>query len=100
MPEKNPKTFQTINAVRKEVEAALKQTLNDEGTIDILQLREKNKPLAEIFDIITLSKTWRDDPKPFAKEVARLIAARDTTNDLAIALKNLEAKLKPSRKRG
>lgn len=86
-----------IAELRKNIEAQLKASIADDGTVDLLKLRENSKPLAEIFDIITLSKTWRDDPKTFAKDVARMISARDDSSDLSSALEKLEAKLSPKK---
>lgn len=86
-----------IAELRKSIEAQLKASIADDGTVDLLKLRENSKPLAEIFDIITLTKTWRDDPKTFAKDVARMISARDDSSVLSSALEKLEAKLNPKK---
>lgn len=82
-----------IKALRESIESQLQSNLADDGTIDLLKLRENNPPLAEIFDVITLSKTWRDDPMAFSKDVARMMSARDDSSTLGAALQKLEAKL-------
>lgn len=82
-----------IIELRESIEAQLESNLADDGTIDLLKLRENNQALAEIFDVITLSKTWRDDPRAFAKDVARMMSARDSSSILGSALEKLEAKL-------
>ncbi|VXC39853.1 hypothetical protein PSEUDO9AZ_10722 [Pseudomonas sp. 9AZ] len=86
-----------IAELRKQIEAQLKSSIAEDGTVDLLKLRENNKPLAEVFDIITLSKTWRDDPKQFAKDVARMVSAREQDSDLSSALKKLETRLAPKK---
>ncbi|WP_155931353.1 hypothetical protein [Pseudomonas aeruginosa] len=86
-----------IGELREKIELQLQSSITEDGTVDLLKLRENNKPLAEIFDIITLSKTWRDDPRKFAKDVARMISARDSTSDLNFALEKLEGKLGPKK---
>ena len=93
------KSVLKIQDTKERVQKDLAASLNSEGTIDLLKLQENNKPLSEIFDIITLSKTWRDDPERYAKDVARLLAARDETSDLSKALVQLEnAMKKPAKK--
>lgn len=82
-----------IKNLRENIEAQLQSNIADDGSIDLIKLRENDKPLAEIFDVITLSKTWRDDPKMFAKDVARMISARDSSSVLGSALEKLEGKL-------
>ncbi len=99
MRESQRKSAKNIQSLQKEIEADLKKALNEEGVIDEIKLEETNKPLSEIFDIITLSKTWRDDPRAYAKEVARLISARQKGNDLSDALDKLDQALK-KKKRG
>ena len=99
MRESQKKSAKNIQSLQKEIEADLKKALNEEGVIDEIKLEETNKPLSEIFDIITLSKTWRDDPRAYAKEVARLISARQKGNDLSDALDKLDQALK-KKKRG
>lgn len=49
-----------IGELREKIELQLQSSITEDGTVDLLKLRENNKPLAEIFDIITLSKTWRE----------------------------------------
>lgn len=85
--------IEKIRDVRASIEAQLEASIAEDGTIDLIKLREDNKSLAEIFDVITLSKTWRDDPKAFAKDVARMISARDSSSVLGSALDKLESKL-------
>lgn len=98
MEESQKKSVKSIQLLQKEIEADLKKALNDEGVIDEIKLEETNKPLAEIFDLITMSKTWRDDPRAYAKEVARLISARQKGNDLSNALDKLDESLKRRKK--
>lgn len=40
-----------IKSLRESIESQLQSTLADDGTIDLLKLRESNQPLAEIFDV-------------------------------------------------
>ncbi len=97
MRESQKKTALNLQAVQKQIEQSLKHSLNDEGLIDEIKLSETNQPLSEIFDVITLSKTWRDDPHQYAKEIARLLAARQKGNDLSSALDKLEKAMNKSK---
>ncbi len=94
MRESQKKSAKNIQELQKEIESQLKDALNEKGQIDEIKLEESNKPLSEIFQIITMSKTWRDDPYQYSKEVARLIAAKQEGNDLSSALEDLDKALR------
>ena len=94
MKESQKKSAISIQKDTQSIRKSLANALNDEGKIDMLKLSEQNQPLSEIFDIILMSKTGRDDPIPYAKEVAAMLAARDKGNDLSNALSKLEKLMK------
>lgn len=79
--------------LQAEFKNAFSPALNEKGRIDAERLRGVNRPLSEVFDSIVSSKTTRDDPQAVAKELARLIAARDESTDLAKAISTLETKM-------
>lgn len=93
MEDSKRQTVRKIKQLQGEIEKALEETLNEEGTIDILKLKESSESLSAIFDVILESKTWKDDPKDFAKEVARMLEAREKGNELSNALEKLEEAL-------
>lgn len=94
MKKSHKRSAKSIQILQKEIENQLQKALNEKGQIDEIKLEESNKPLSDIFQIITMSKTWRDDPYQYSKEVARLIAAKQEGNDLSNALESLNKAMK------
>jgi hypothetical protein len=67
------------------------------GKLDRESLRERNPPLAEVLDEFVRSKTTRDDQEPTAKDLARVLEARDPRSRLGKALAKLERHLSSKR---
>ena len=80
--------------LQQSIEGTLQGNLKSDGRIDPDKLRQNNPPLAEVLDEFVASKTVRDEPTMFAKDLARTIEARDPNSRLADALKKLEDHLK------
>lgn len=80
--------------LQRSIEKQLEGSLKIDGKIDADALRKNNPPLSAVLDEFVMSKTTRDDPERFAKDLARTLEARNRKSGLAKALKNLEAQMK------
>ena len=67
------------------------------GKLDREALRERNAPLAAVLDEFAMAKTTRDDQEPTAKDLARVLEARDPKSRLGKALAALERHMKRPR---
>jgi hypothetical protein len=98
------KDLKQIAAVQKQVVEALKPSLTPAGKINYKTLKASGTPLAEVLDVVVRSKTSRDDPRNTAKDVARLVAARQSTSAFAKSIDALADMLSkvpaPKRKKG
>lgn len=90
---KSAKVMKT--SVSRQVKAGAKG-----GKLDLKVLRETNAPLAAVLNEFAMAKTGRDDPTPVAKDLARVIDARDPKSRLGKALAALERHLAAPKPRG
>lgn len=77
------------DVIRKRLNAGL--TAN--GKVDLDALGETDAELRDVLDRFALSKTWRDDPKATARDVAKLLEARSKATPLGAALDKLSENL-------
>ncbi len=89
MTESNRNSAISIQLTIKKLEDYFAHFLDYEGKIDIIKMSLVDVDLNEIIGLIILTGTWSNDPKELAKQIARLLAAQDGRNDLAIALAKL-----------
>lgn len=81
-----------IAATSNEIESRLGSSLTD-GKIDMAKLRTEDEALFQVLDAFAQSKTWRDDPRVSASDVAKLLEAQARTTPLGAALENLQRSL-------
>lgn len=84
----------TKKTPRDELQASIQKSIAaatvSKPSVDVELLRKHNPPLAEVLDVFIMSKTTRDDPDMTAKDLMRVLDARDADSELAQALSKLE----------
>lgn len=82
-----------IDKVSNAIEGRLNNALNEEGKVDLSMLGTTDAELRDVLSSFSESKTWRDDPKATARDVAKLLEARSQRTPLGEALEKLSKSL-------
>jgi len=90
MTDANRESALAIQNNARRIALYLNQALDDEGNVDIIRLSVVNVHLSEIVGLLILTGTWVNQPLELAKQIARLMAAQDQSNDLAKAVAKLD----------
>jgi hypothetical protein len=82
-----------IQRVSASIQDRLGESLTTDGKIDLQKLKENDAALHEVLHRFAESKTWRDDPRMAAVDVAKLLEAQSHSTPLGAALNQLKSAL-------
>ena len=88
------KSAARLETIAQSIEERLKPGVGKDGKIDLEALKQSDAELHEVLHRFALSKTWRDDPKISALDVAKLLEAQSASTPLGAALEKLAESLK------
>ena len=94
MAEEQDESTVRVETIAQSIEERLKPSVGEDGKIDLGALEGNDAALHEVLYRFALSKTWRDDPKISALDVAKLLEAQSKSTPLGAALERLSESIK------
>lgn len=87
-------SYARVESVARSIEERLLPGVGEDGKIDLEALKRSDADLHEVLHRFAVAKTWRDDPKISARDVAKLLEAQSKSTPLGAALEKLSHSLK------